>query len=384
MSIWAPAPAPKTALGEYRLLSPSAGIRVSPLCLGAMSIGDAWKEGLMGDGMDKKGAFEFLDLFWESGGNFIDTANNYQDEQSERWIGEWMKERKNRNEIVIATKFTTGYRKPRKTDKIAVNYTGNSSKSLHISVADSLEKLQTSYIDVLYLHWWDYTTPIAELMQSLNSLVVSGKVLYLGISDTPAWIVSKANQYARDHGMAQFVVYQGKWSCLERSFEREILPMCHAEGMGIAPWGVIGQGKFRTKAQLAERLKQGGMRWGATELTKEEEALSAALEKVAEEVGQPGKLANVAIAYVMAKQAYVFPIIGGSKAKYLLENIEALSIKLTDEQVDFLDSAVEFKPGFPHDFVGPDPALKGGKCTNMLLNSAARINFVAAPKQPQL
>ncbi|KZO93381.1 putative AAD14-putative aryl-alcohol reductase [Calocera viscosa TUFC12733] len=384
MSLWGPAPPPKTALGEYRLLSPSAGIRVSPLCLGAMSIGDAWKEGIMNDGMDKKGAFEFLDLFWESGGNFIDTANNYQNEQSEQWIGEWMKARGNRNEIVLATKFTTGYRKWRQTDKSNVNYTGNSSKSLHLSLADSLEKLQTSYLDILYLHWWDYTTSIPELMQSLNSLVVSGKVLYLGISDTPAWVVSKANQYARDHGMAQFVVYQGKWSCIERSFERDILPMCHAEGMGIAPWGVIGQGKFRTKSQLAERLKQGDLRSGTKGLSAEEEAMSAALEKVAEEVGQPGKLANVAIAYVMAKQAYVFPIIGGSKAKYLLENIEAIKIKLTEEQLEYIDSAVEFKPGFPHDFTGPDPALINGKSMNMLLNSSSRINFVAAPKQPQV
>jgi len=324
---------------------------------------------------------EFLDFFYESGGNFIDTANNYQDEQSEKWIGEWMKTRKNRHEIVLATKFTTSYRKPRGTDKIHVNFTGNSSKSLRVSVAESLEKLQTTYIDILYLHWWDYTTPIPELMQALNSLVVGGSVLWLGISDTPAWVVSKANQYARDHGMAQFVVYQGKWSCLDRSFERDILPMCHAEGMGVAPWGVIGQGKFRTKAQLEERLKQGDMRWGAKGLTHEEEAMSAALEKVAEEVGQPEKLANVAIAYVMSKQAYVFPIVGGSKKKYLQENIEALKIRLTQEQLDFLDQAIEFKPGFPHDFIGPDPALINGESRNFLLNSAARLHFVTAPKQ---
>ncbi|EJT97332.1 aryl-alcohol dehydrogenase [Dacryopinax primogenitus] len=380
MSMWAPAPPADTPLGEYRLLSPSAGVRVSPLCLGGMSIGDAWGQG-MGDGVALQGAFETLDLFYKSGGNFIDTSNNYQDEQSEKWIGEWMKARKNRNEIVLATKFTTSYRKLRNTDKIHVNFTGNSSKSLHVSVADSLEKLQTTYIDLLYVHWWDYTTPIPELMQSLNSLVAAGKVLYLGVSDTPAWVVSKSNQYARDHGMAQFVVYQGKWSCLERSFERDILPMCHAEGMGLAPWGVIGQGKFRTKAQLEERLKQGSMRWGSQTLTPEEKAVSAALEKVAEEVGQPGKLANVAIAYVMHKQAYVFPIIGGSKTKYLLENIEALKIQLTQEQIDYLDSAIEFKPGFPHDFIGPDPALSNGVCKNFLLNSAARIHYVTAPKQ---
>jgi aryl-alcohol dehydrogenase-like predicted oxidoreductase len=136
-----------------------------------------------------------------------------QGEESETWIGEWMASRKNRDEMVIATKFTTGYRTVGADEKIKSNFQGNHSKSIHLSVKASLKKLQTDYIDLLYVHWWDFTTSIPELMNSLHNMVVNGKVLYLGISDTPAWLVVKCNDYARFHGLTQFSVYQGHWSC---------------------------------------------------------------------------------------------------------------------------------------------------------------------------
>lgn len=136
-----------------------------------------------------------------------------------------MKERKNRDQIVLATKFTTAYRAGYGDSEIIINSTGNGTKSLHLSLEASLKKLQTSYIDLLYVHWWDFTCSIPELMQSLNVMVAQGKVLYLGISDTPAWIVSKANEYARQNGLRQFSVYQGRWSAEHRDFERDIIPM---------------------------------------------------------------------------------------------------------------------------------------------------------------
>ena len=145
------APDPPTELGRYRVLSSTAGIRVSPLQLGAMSIGDAWSS-FMGS-MSKEQSFKLMDAYYEAGGNFIDTANNYQNEQSETWIGEWMKARGNRDEIVLATKFTTGYPMYKFGKGKTVNYTGNHKRSLHMSVRDSLEKLQTDFIDILYLHW---------------------------------------------------------------------------------------------------------------------------------------------------------------------------------------------------------------------------------------
>lgn len=139
---------------------------------------------------DKKTVFEILDFFHDNAGNFIDTANNYQNEESETWIGEWMAERKNRDQMVIATKFTTGWQAYKGHDKIIqANFGGNNKKSLHLSLRDSLKKLQTDYIDILYVHWWDYTTSIPELMDSLDEVVKQGKVLYLGVSDTPAWCV---------------------------------------------------------------------------------------------------------------------------------------------------------------------------------------------------
>jgi aryl-alcohol dehydrogenase-like predicted oxidoreductase len=147
-----PPPEPKTELGRYKVLSSTAGIRVSPLQLGAMSIGDAWT-GFMGS-MTKDQSFKLMDAYYDAGGNFIDTANNYQNEQSETWIGEWMKARDNRDMVVIATKFSTGYLDYKLGRGKSVNYTGNHKRSLHMSIRDSLAKLQTDWIDILYVHWW--------------------------------------------------------------------------------------------------------------------------------------------------------------------------------------------------------------------------------------
>lgn len=186
MSLWPPAPAPNSRLGYYRVLAPSAGVRVSPLCLGTMNIGTAWSS-VMGK-VDKSTAFSIFNTYHTAGGNFIDCSNNYQDEQAEEWVGEWMEEKGVRDQMVICTKYSVLWPKEKDFDKaVMVNFGGNSTKSLKLSVAASLKKLRTSYIDVFYLHWWDYVTPVSEIMHSLHHLVVSGQVLYLGVADTPAW-----------------------------------------------------------------------------------------------------------------------------------------------------------------------------------------------------
>ena len=220
-----PAPPPPSALGRHRPLSSRAGVRVSPLCYGAMSLGNSWS-GMMSGGLEQADGEKLLDHFYEQGGNFIDTANAYQDGQSEEWIGTWMRKRKNRDEMVIATKYTTCFKDHRAGAKIASNNSGNSAKSLRLSVERSLKLLQTDYIDILYLHWWDHLSSIEEIIQSLNQLVQSGKVLYLGVSDTPAWVVAQGQMYARAHGLAEFVIYQGRWNAISRDLEREIIPMC--------------------------------------------------------------------------------------------------------------------------------------------------------------
>lgn len=375
--LWTPAPEPTTELGRYRILSSTAGIRVSPLQLGAMSIGDAWADSM--GSMSKEESFRLLDAFFEAGGNFIDTANNYQDEQSETWIGEWMAQRRNRDQLVIATKFTTDFRSCKLGKGNAPNHCGNHKRSLHMSVRDSLKKLQTDWIDVLYVHWWDQTTSIEEVMDSLQILVEQGKVLYLGISDTPAWIVTAANLYARAHGKTPFSIYQGRWNVMLRDFEREIIPMARHFGMALAPWDVMGGGKFKTKEEIKQRKARGeGLRSILSpDQSEEEAAMSAALERVANEHGIKS-LTAVALAYVMAKAPNVFPLIGGRKVHHLKDNIQALNLQLTAEQIEYLESQNPFDVGFPGNFIGPDPKVTGK--ASFLLAANASYSFVQSPR----
>ncbi|CAI4213535.1 unnamed protein product [Parascedosporium putredinis] len=336
---------PSGTLARHRQLAPSASVRVSPLCLGAMNFGESGKD-RYGE-CTKETAFAILDQFYGQGGNFIDTANAYQAGESEMWVGEWMKARDNRDEIVLATKYTTAYMAHDKT-KIQTNYCGNGSKSMKLSVDASLRKLQTHYIDILYVHWWDYSVSIPELMHSLNDLVVAGKVLYLGISDAPAWVVAKANQYARSSNLRQFVVYQGLWNAALRDFERDIIPMCRDEGMGLCPYGTLGQGRFQTATVRAERAKNNpGRKFGAA--LPREEQVSAVLEKVGADKGV--HMLNVALSYVRGKTPYVFPIVGGRKVEHIKGNIEGLDVRLTEEEVREIEASYEFDPGFPHTFL---------------------------------
>ncbi|KAJ7165697.1 NADP-dependent oxidoreductase domain-containing protein [Mycena crocata] len=367
MSFWETPATPRTKLGVYRTLSPLAGIHVSPLQLGAMSIGNKWGPLGMGE-MDKDSSFKLLDAYFDNGGNFIDTANNYQDETSESFIGEWAEKRNIRDQLVIATKYSTNYKARNPDISKKVTYVGNSVKSMHLSVEASLKKLRTTYIDILYVHWWDWDTGVEEVMNGLHNLVVQGKVLYLGVSDTPAWVVAQANQYARDHGKSPFVIYQGAWNVMERSFERDIIPMARAHGLALAPWNVLAGGRLRTDAEEEQRRATGEK--GRTtfnpnwERTEDEKKMAAALEKVAGEVGTKS-ITAVAIAYVMQKVPYCFPIIGGRKIEHLLSNIEALDISLSHGQIAFLESVVPFDPGFPLTMIG------NGSKPSMLKGSAA-------------
>ncbi|CAK5265823.1 unnamed protein product [Mycena citricolor] len=363
MSLLDRPPAPPTKLGVYRILSPNAGVHVSPLQLGAGSIGDQWHKLGMG-AMDKTDSFKLLDAYFDAGGNFIDTANGYQDETSEMFIGEWMEQRGIRDQIVLSTKFTMNF-KARQNVQHQVNYAGNNRKSMTLSVEASLKKLRTSYIDILYVHFWDWDTSIRELMDGLHNLVALGKVLYLGISDTPAWVVAQANQYALDHGKSPFAIYQGCWNVLDRSLEREVIPMVRAHGMALAPWNVLAQGKFRTDAEEEARRvsgEKGRMLFSADwERNEDEKKISHALEKVAGEIGAKS-ITSVAIAYLMHKVPYCFPIIGGRKVEHLMSNIEALEVSLSPEQIKFLEGVLKFDPGFPATMIGngitPTPFLE--------------------------
>ncbi|TFK32818.1 NADP-dependent oxidoreductase domain-containing protein [Crucibulum laeve] len=353
-SLWAPPPPPPTGLGRYRLLSPNAGVHVSPLQLGGANIGDAWGSKGMGE-MDKNSSFKLLDAYFDNGGNFVDTANAYQDGTSEMFIGEWAEQRGIRDQLFIATKYSVNFKLSDPSVKQKILFIGNNSKSLNLSVEASLKNLRTTYIDLLYIHMWDYDTSIEECMHALHALVLQRKVLYLGISNAPAWVVSKANQYARSRALTPFAVYQGRWNLFERSFERDIIPMARSEGMALAPYSALAAGKIRTDAEEEKRRQTGengrttsGRNW---ERNETEKLISKALEKVAEETGAKS-ITSIAIAYLMHKAPFVFPVVGGRKVEHLLANLEALEILLTKDQIAFLESIVPFDLGFPSNMIG--------------------------------
>lgn len=310
-----------------------------------MTFGESHKE-RYGE-CSKADAFEILDHFYKEGGNFVDTANAYRDGESEIWLGEWMSSRNVRDEIVLATKYTSGWQH-HKDDVLQSNYIGTGSKSMRLSLESSLQRLQTTYIDIFYVHWWDDTTTIPELMHSLNDLVVSGKVIYLGISDTPAWVVSMANEYARHHGLRPFVVYQGMWNAGMRDFERDILPMCMQQGMAICAYGVLGAGRFQTEAGFEQREKgHDGRKF--VKVSEHDKLVSKVLEGIARDKGV--ELLHVALAYVQQKAPYVFPLVGQRKISHLAGSIAGLSVTLTTAEIEKIESSYLFDHGFPHTFL---------------------------------
>lgn len=248
----------------------------------------------------KETAFSILDHFHNSGGNFIDTANMYMLGESELWLGEWMALRGVRDQMVVATKYTIPTR-TLMTDPnggIWSNDGGNNKKSLRLSLEASLKKLRTDYVDILYVHAWEGTAPVSELMRSLDDVVRAGKVLYLGVCNWPAWTVVKANEYARQHGLTPFIVYEGRWNPAEREIERDILPMCKAEGMGITVWGALGAGKFKIGRRQEEvgRTFTGDLGGASVET----------FQKIGEVMGEVGQKKGadaiaVALRYVMLK-----------------------------------------------------------------------------------
>ena len=288
--------------------------------------------------------------------------------------------RKLRDRLVVATKYTSDWglydaANPGVQKGQTANHGGNSRRSLHMSVRESLRRLQTDWIDILYVHWWDYTASIEEVVDSLHLLVQQGKVLYLGISNTPAWIVSAANTYAKAHGKTQFSVYSGQWNVLARDLEREIIPMARAFGMAITPWGVLGAGKFQTVEEVKEREKAGETLrpfGGGREVE-----MSEALAKVAAEHGTKSVVA-IAIAYVRRKGALlgvhnVFPVVGGRKIEQLKDNIAALDIWLTEDQVAFLEKVKEFDLGYPSGNIGDDPNMSG--VVSVMSSNSAFLTF---------
>lgn len=211
-------------------------------------------------------------------------------------------------------------------------------------------------------------------MRALNLLVTSRQVLYLGISDTPAWLVVKCNDYAREHNLTPFSIYQGRWGAGCRDLERDVVPMCVSEGMAIAPWGVLGGGGFKKEDA---REKEGRRTIQVGSKTRDEQ-VRAVLEGVAKR--HDTTATSVALAYVMGKAPYVFPIVGGRKVEYLEQNIEALKLRLSGEDVKEVDNAYGWENGFPHDFLAGGNDMVTGPQHVAFNTRHGYFDYVQAPQ----
>ena len=330
---------------RYKLLGRS-GLRVSELCLGTMTFGEDW-----GWGASKDESRKMFDLFAEAGGNFIDTSTNYTNGASEGYVGEFIQAERER--FVVATKYTLT-----RPDSADPNSGGNSRKNMRQTVERSLRRLRTDYIDLFYLHMWDYLTPVEEVMRGLDDLVRSGKVLYTGISDTPDWIVAEANTMAALRGWAQFVAYQVPYSLLDRALDWAILPAAQHWEMAVLPWGLLEagilSGKFLKKSTHATRLDPERL-----DLSEKSQQIVAVVQTIAEETGR--SMAQVAINWVRQQQAraQMIPILGARRLDQLQDNLAVLDWELTSEQLQRLDEASRPQLGFPHNFLEGNPYVFG-------------------------
>jgi aryl-alcohol dehydrogenase-like predicted oxidoreductase len=324
---------------NYRLLGRS-GLRVAEISLGTMTFGEEW-----GWGTAKDEARKIYEAYRDAGGNFIDTANLYTGGTSERFVGEFM--RGHREQMVIATKYSNA---APGTDP---NAAGNQRKSMVQSVEASLKRLGTDYIDLYWLHVWDGLTPAEEVMRAFDDLVRQGKVLYIGVSDAPAWWTAQANTLAELRGWTPFVGLQIEYSLLERTVERELVPMAKAFGMTVTAWsplkGGVLSGKYRRGESGAEadaRYSSEMMKGFLPEQQRQDRVVEA-LAKIGEETGR--SMAQVALAWLRYREAPVIPIIGARKMAQLEDNLASLTLELAPEQVKRLDEASATEMGFPHE-----------------------------------
>lgn len=320
---------------RYKLLGKS-GLKVSELCLGAMSFGTEW-----GWGCDKETSKKIFDAFADAGGNFIDTANRYTEGASEEIVGDFIAS--DRDHFVVATKYTLYDREG------DVSFSGNSRKNMFRSVEGSLDRLGTDYIDLLWLHMWDYTTPVDEVLRGLDDLISMGLVHYIGISDTPAWIVSQANTLAELKGWNRFVGLQIEYSLIERTPERDLIPMANAFGMTITPWGPLGGGVLTGKYLNNE---SGRISEDHPRRNDRNTQIAGTVVETAKELGVTP--AQVAVNWLMQQNAKIIPIVGATKESQIKDSLGSLDFIIPEKQMKKLDEASKISLGFPHEFLQSD------------------------------
>jgi aryl-alcohol dehydrogenase-like predicted oxidoreductase len=354
------------ALNDYVTLG-SSGLRVSPFCLGAMTFGEDW-----GWGSSVADSEAILSRFMERGGNFIDTANVYTKGHSEQIIGDYIgRDRGRRDRVVIATKFF-GNLYPGDP-----NGGGASRKTIFSSCEQSLRRLQTDYIDLYWMHCWDRHTPVEETMRALDDLVAAGKVRYIGFSDAPAWKVAQAQTIARFRGWAPLVALQIEYSLVERTVEGELIPMALEMGLGVTPWsplksGVLS-GKYTrsnaatVKADRGERVTQN--------LGEKVYAIIDELMAIGKELN--ASPASVALAWVQGRPGVASTIIGARRMDQLDQNLAALDLRLTAEQIARLDTLSKPTLSFPMQFLNVASTFSQGGTT---VNGEKGILWPLAPK----
>ncbi|MBT2448880.1 aldo/keto reductase [Streptomyces sp. ISL-43] len=316
------------------------GLRVSELSLGTMTIGDD-----LGWGADRKTSARIVDAYAEAGGNFIDTANIYTDGSAERILGELLEGR--RDEFVLATKYTCGTRDG------DVNAAGNHRKNLVRSVEDSLKRLRTDHLDILWVHARDNFTPVDEVMRALDDLVRTGKALYIGVSDWPAWEIAQAGTLAELRGWSAFAGSQLRYNLLERTPERELLPQARAFDLAVLAWAPLAAGKLTGKYRRGEGGRLDA--WGVKPTPREEDVIDVVLE-IAEQGGWTP--AQVALAWLLGRPGNIVPIIAATKESQLADNLGCLDVRLDADAVARLDEVSAVPLGFPHDFVREPSVVK--------------------------
>jgi aryl-alcohol dehydrogenase-like predicted oxidoreductase len=320
---------------RYKLFGRS-GLRVSELCLGTMTFGEDW-----GWGASKEESRRIFEAFAEAGGNFVDTANNYTDGTSEGFVGEFLAA--DRDHFVLATKYTLTERRD------DPNAGGNHRKNLMRSVEGSLRRLATDRIDVLWVHMWDGMTPIEEVLRSLDDLVRAGKVLYVGFSDTPAWVVAQAVIMAELRGWTRPVGMQLPYSLADRSVERESLPMSRALDLAVTPWGLLEGGILSGKYASGNAEPR---RYGNEPQSERELRLADEIKAVANEIGR--SVAQVAINWVRQQPGAIIPIVGARTEVQLKDDLGCLDFELDQGQMERLSKASPIELGFPRSFLESD------------------------------
>ena len=322
---------------RYRLLG-NSGLRVSEAALGTMTFGDDW-----GWGAAKDESRKVYEAFREVGGNFVDTANLYTNGTSESFLGEFMQG--HRHSIVMATKYTNAVPG---TDP---NAAGNHRKSMMQAVEASLKRLGTDYIDLYWVHVWDQITPVEEVMRGLDDLVRQGKVLYVGISDAPAWWIAQANTLAHLRGWSPFIGLQIEYSLIERTVERELIPMAKALNLGLTAWSPLANGvltgKYHGHGSSEPGRMSSDMLKGFMPEQQRTDRIVAAVKTVSDEIGR--SMAQVALAWLRYRLVPVIPIIGARKLSQLQDNLANFDLTLSADQLKTLDEASRIELGFPYD-----------------------------------